>query len=133
MSFEIYKYIPELSKDKIQNIIRKKEEEINEDYNIIATYAKYVITDYGLDVDEIRFIKTTNYRGPGACITNFSIGLYEDIRCEVDSCTVNGKPCNYQINDDFIDFEDAKCYNNQYIEMESQEDELSKSSKSSKE
>ena len=116
MSFEIYKYIPELSKDKIQNIIRKKEEEINEDYNIIATYAKYVITDYGLDVDEIRFIKTTNYRSPGACISNFSIGLYEDIRCEVDSCTVNGKPCNYQINDDFIDFEDAKCYNNQYIE-----------------
>ena len=62
------------------------------------------------------FIKTTNYRSPGRSITDFPIGLYENVKCEIDSCSINGKPCNFHNDDGYIIFDDARCYNNQYIE-----------------
>ena len=113
--FQTYKYIPELSQDKIQNIIRTKEANGKATLNIISNYKKLVITNYGLDIDEIRFMKVSNYDSRDI-MTGFQIGLYKDVKCEIDSITINGKPFPYQNNDDSIHFSNLKCYNNQYIE-----------------
>ena len=114
--FQTYKYIPELSQDKIQNIIRTKEANGKPTLNILSNYAKFVITDYGLDIDEIRYMKISNYREPGQYLSSFSIGLYKDVKCEIDSITINGKPFPYQKYDDAIHFNNLKLYNNQYME-----------------
>ena len=112
---QIYKYIPELSQDKIQNIIRTKEANGKSAFNILSNYQKFVITDYGLDIDEIRFMKISNYK-PGQFLTEFGIGLYQDVKCEIDTVTINGKPFPYQKYDDSIHFNNLKLYNNQYME-----------------
>ena len=74
------------------------------------------MTDYGSDVDEIRLMKVSNYK-PDSCMTNFSIGLYKDIKSQLDLVKINGKPFNYRKNGNMINFNKLNCYNNQYIEV----------------
>ena len=116
INYQIYRYIPELSQDTVQNIIRTKEANGKSSLSIISNYKKVVITDYGLDVDEIRLMKVSNHNRPGEYMTTFGIGLYTDVKNEIDLVEINGKTFPYQKNGDMINFNNLKCYNNQYIE-----------------
>ena len=116
INYKIYKYIPELSETILQNIIRNKEKDNQPNLNYLAKYKKVVITDYGQDIDEINFMKVSNYKS-GQYITSFSIGLYKDVKNQIDSVELNGKPYAYKNNIDNIEFNNIKCYNNQYIEV----------------
>ena len=60
-------------------------------------------------------MKVSKY-GPGGYMTYFGIGLYKDVKSEIDSAEINGKNFAYQKNNDMIIFNNLKCYNNQYIE-----------------
>ena len=116
IDFIIYKYIPELSKDTVQNIIRRKEENNEKGFNIIAKYIKIVITDYGQDIEEIILRKMSNYNS-GEYLTSFSIGFYKDIRYEIDNAELNGKSHPYNKINDCIEFNNIKINNNQFMEI----------------
>ena len=116
INFIIYKYIPDLSEDIIQNIIKNKESNKKHIFYCIAKYIKILITEYGQDIEEIILKKVSNY-GPGEYLTYFSIGLYKDIKKEIDIAEINGKPYTYEIIDDSIKFDNIQCYNNQFMEI----------------
>ena len=116
IDFIIYKYIPELSKDTVQNIIRRKEENNEKGFNIIAKYIKIVITDYGQDIEEIILRKTSNYDS-GEYLPGFSIGFYKDTRYEIDIAELNGKSHPYNKINDCIEFNNIKINNNQFMEI----------------
>ena len=116
IDFIIYKYIPELSKDTVQNIIRRKEANKAKGFNIIAKYKKIVITDYGQDIEEIILRKTSNYDS-GEYLPGFSIGFYKDTRYEIDIAELNGKSHPYTKTDDCIEFNNIKINNNQFMEI----------------
>ena len=116
IDFIIYKYIPELSKDTVQNIIRRKEANNEKGFNIIAKYIKIVITDYGQDIEEIILRKMSNYNS-GEYLTSFSIGFYKDIRYEIDNAELNGKSHPYNKINDCIEFNNIKINNNQFMEI----------------
>lgn len=116
INFQIYRYIPELSKDIENNIIRNKELNNQPKLNYIAKYKKVVVTEYGQDVEQIDLLKVSNY-GAGQYLTNFSVGLYLDVKNEIDLVELNGKPYNYQNNNYNILFNNCNCYNNQFIEV----------------
>ena len=116
INYKIYQYIPELTKDSVQNIIRKQEANREANLNLIANYKKIVITEYGQDIEEIYLKKVSNYDS-GRYLSSFSLGLYKDIRSEIDLVEFNGKPFNYRKNGDSIEFNNIKCYNNQFIEI----------------
>ena len=113
---KIYTFIPELKGELLQNIINNKEMNNQPKLNYLAKYKKVVITDYGQDIEEINFMKVSNYN-PGQYLTSFSFGLYKDTKNEIDLAELNGKPYNYRNNNDSIEFNDIKCYNNQFIEI----------------
>ena len=104
INYQIYRYIPELSQDTVQNIIRTKEANGKSSLSIISNYKKVVITDYGLDVDEIRLMKVSNHNRPGEYMKTFGIGLYTDVKNEIDLVEINGKAFPYQKNGDMINF-----------------------------
>ena len=116
IDFIIYKYIPELSKDTVQNIIRRKEANKAKGFNIIAKYIKIVITDYGQDIEEIILRKTSNYDS-GEYLPGFSIGFYKDTRYEIDIAELNGKSHPYTKINDCIEFNNIKINNNQFMEI----------------
>ena len=115
INYIIYRYIPELSKDYIQNIIRTQEQNNEPGLNFIANYKKVVITNYGQDVEEIKLMKISNYE-PGQYLSQFSLGFYKDVRKEIDLVELNGKPFSYNLNGESVEFNNIKCYNNQFIE-----------------
>ena len=116
INFQIYNYIPELSEDILQNIIRNKEMDNQPNINYLAKYKKVVITDYGQDIEEINFMKLSNYN-PGEKLSHFSFGLYKDTRHEITLVELNGKPCEYKNNNDNIEINNINCYNNQFFEV----------------
>ena len=116
INYQIYKYIPELSKDSVQNIIRKQEMNNQPNLNYLAKYKKIVMTGYGQDIDEIDLMKLSNYND-GKYLTSFSVGLYKDIKNEIDLVELNGKSFAYRKNNGSIEFNNIKVYNNQYIEI----------------
>ena len=116
INYIIYRYIPELSKDSVQNIIRTQEQNKKSALNFIVNYKKVVITDYGQDIEEINLMKISNYK-PGQYLSNFSLGFYKDTKNEVDLVELNGKPYAYNKIGDSIEFNNIKCYNNQFIEV----------------
>ena len=116
INYKINKFIPELSEAVLQNIIINKEKDNQPHLNYLAKYKKVVITDYGQDIEEINFMKVSNYKD-GKYLTSFSIGLYIDVKNQIDSVELNGKPYPYTNNIDNIKFNNLKCYNNQFIEV----------------
>ena len=116
INFQIYKYIPELSEETIQNIIRNKERDNKPNLNYIAKYIKVVMTEYGQDIDEINLMKVSNYDS-GKYLTSFSKGFYKETRKEIDLVELNGKQYPYQVKNDSVEFNNINCYNNQFIEV----------------
>ena len=116
VEYLIYKYIPELTIDILRNIIINKEINNEAKLNYLAKYKKIVITEYGQDIDEINLMKISNYN-PGEYLTFFSLGLYKDIKNEINLVELNNKPFSYQYNDNCIEFNNVKIYNNQFIEV----------------
>ena len=116
INFQIYRYIPEFSKDIQNNIIRNKELNNEEKLNCLAKYKKVVMTEYGQDIEEINLMKASNYK-PGNYSSYFFVGLYKDIKNQIDLVELNGKPCNYQFENYNIKINDCNCYNNQFVEV----------------
>ena len=116
INFQIYRYIPEFSKDIQNNIIRNKELNNQAKLNNLAKYKKVVITEYGQDIEEINLMKVSNYQS-GQYVSNFSLGLYLDVKNQIDLVELNGKPYNYQYNNYNINFNNCNCYNNQFVEV----------------
>ena len=116
INFIIYKYIPDLSEDTIQNIIKNKESNKKPIFYCIAKYIKILITEYGQDIEEIILKKVSNY-GTGEYLSYFSIGLYKDTKKEIYVAEINVKPYTYEIIDDSIKFDNMQCYNNQFMEI----------------
>ena len=116
INYQIYRYIPEFTKDIQNNIIRNKELSNQAKLNFIAKYKKVVITEYGQDVEEINLMKVSNY-APGQYLSYFSVGLYMDEKNQIDLVELNGKPYNYQYDNYNIKFNNCNCYNNQFIEI----------------
>ena len=54
----IYRYIPELSEDTLENIIRNKEINNKQNLNYLVNYKKVVMIEYGQDIEEIILMKT---------------------------------------------------------------------------
>ena len=116
INFQIYRNVQELTKDVENNIIRNKELDRQAKLNFIAKYKKVVITEYGQDVEEFNLMKISNY-SEGQYLSNFSVGLYVDVKNQIDLVELNGKPYNYQYNNNSIHFNNYKCYNNQFLEV----------------
>ena len=114
--FKIYQYIPELTQDMIQNIIINKEINNESKLNIIAKYKKIVMREYGQEIEEIDFRKVSNYPSE-KYLSWHSIGLYKNIKNEIDLVEINGKKYNYEIKNDQIRIDNLKIYNNQYVEI----------------
>ena len=61
IDFLIYKYIPELTENILQNIIINKEKDNQPNLNYIEIYRKIVITEKGQNIEEINLMKVSNY------------------------------------------------------------------------
>ena len=118
INYLIYRYIPELSEDTLENIIRNKEINNKQNLNYLVNYKKVVMIEYGQDIEEIILMKTSNYNS-GEYLNFFSIGLYKETKNEIDLVELNGKPFSYQKNNSSIGFHNVKIYNNQFIEVHS--------------
>ena len=114
IDFKIYQYIPELTEKIVQYIIQTQEAVNKRSLNIIANYKKTVFTDYGQDVEEIFLEKVTH---PEGYIIFSSLGLYNNIRNEIDSVEINNKPITFRKNGNDVEFNDIICYNNQFLEI----------------
>lgn len=74
----------------IQNIIINKEINNESKLNIITKYKKIVMREYGQEIEEIDFRKVSNYPSE-KYLSWHSIGLYKNIKNEIDLVEINGK------------------------------------------
>ena len=114
-NYQIYKYIPEF-RSKENDTIKLKESDYKIAINILARYKKVVITDYGLEIEDIYKIKLSNYPSNMQCC-KISYPLEWNFKYEINLVELNGQKIDFRVIGDSINIFKFGAFNNQFGEL----------------